>query len=360
MRIALDVMGGDNAPDAILSGALAAADLLGPAGADAAADDAHTVVLIGDRGIIEEGLEEGGLAGDPRYEIEATTEVIGMAESPTKALRGKSDSSIVRMAELGRGSARGGAGTVSADKACDAIISAGNTGACVAAAQMQLRRLPGVHRPGIAVVLPTFHGPVVVCDVGANPEPRAQHLHQYAHMASVYAERIIGVEDPKVSVMNIGGEEEKGTPLVRETNALCRGDEGLNYVGYVEGRELFEGKANVVVTEGFTGNVVLKLAEGLSAGIFKLIAHEIFETDPELAMKFEPVVKKIYAKHDYHEYGGAPLLGANGICMICHGSSEPRTIRNTIRNAIAYQKSGINEAIVERLGCSDHARGAGR
>ena len=354
MRIAVDVMGGDNAPDAILSGALSAADLLG------SGEDAHTVVLIGDREILEEGLEENGLAGDPRFEIEATTEVIGMAESPTKALRTKCDSSIVRMAELGRGSARGGAGSVPPEKACDAILSAGNTGACVAAAQMQLRRLPGVHRPGIAVVLPTFHGPVVVCDVGANPEPRAQHLHQYAHMASVYAERIIGVKEPRCAVMNIGGEEEKGTPLVRETNALCKEDEALNYVGYVEGRELFEGKTNVVVTEGFTGNVVLKLAEGLSAGIFKLIAHEIFETDPELAMKFEPVVKKIYAKHDYHEYGGAPLLGANGICMICHGSSEPRTIRNTIRNAIAYQDSGINDAIVERLGASEHARGGSR
>ncbi len=189
----------------------------------------------------------------------------------------------------------------------------------------------------------------MVCDVGANPEPRASHLHQYGHMGAIYAEKILGVSNPTVGVMNIGGEEEKGTPLVKETNALCRNDKHLNYVGYVEGRELFDGKAQVVVTEGFTGNVVLKLAEGLSSGIFRLIAHEIFEIDPELAMKFEPVVKSIYKKHDYHEYGGAPLLGANGICMICHGTSESRTIANTVRNAIAYAESGVNEAIIERL-----------
>ncbi len=341
MRIAVDVMGGDHAPDAILQGALDAVDLL--------QDGGHVGVLIGDAEIIREGLEEAGLHNNEHYEVEPTTEVIGMAETPTQALRQKRDSSLVRLGELGR--------TKAGDKYCPVIISAGNTGATVATAQMHMRRLPGVHRPGIAIVLPTFHGPVVVCDVGANPEPRASHLHQYAHMASVYAETVIGIADPTCGVMNIGGEEEKGTPLVREANAMCREDSALNYVGYIEGRDLFNGKANVVMTEGFTGNVVLKLAEGLSKGIFETIAREAFEIDPELAMRFEPVVKRIYAKHDYHEFGGAPLLGANGVCMICHGSSEARTIKNAIRNAITYAELHVNEAIVRRLHEAGNHRG---
>lgn len=333
MRIALDVMGGDHAPDAILDGGLNAVELL---------DAGDELVLIGDESIIREGIAEAGLTHDKRIVVEATTQVIGMADPPVSSLRGKPDSSIVRMAWLG-------SQKKAKDQYCEIIISAGNTGACVAAAQMSMRRLPGVHRPGIAIVLPTFHGPVVVCDVGANPEPRGIHLHQYAVMASVYAEKLLGVDDPVVGVMNIGGEEAKGTPLVKETNALCRADDDLNYAGYVEGRDLFEGKANVVVTEGFTGNVVLKLAEGLSVGIFRTIAHEIFEIDPDLAMKFEPVVKSIYKKHDYHEFGGAPLLGANGICMICHGSSEARTITNAIAKAREYAHKGVNEAISEAL-----------
>jgi glycerol-3-phosphate acyltransferase PlsX len=341
LRIAIDVMGGDHAPDAILDGCLAAVDQLSE-------DD--TLVLIGDEEVIQEGIEEAGLQNDERITIEPTTQVIAMAEPPVTALRTKTDSSIVKMAWLGSSKKAG-------DQYCDIIISAGNTGACVAAAQMSMRRLPGVHRPGIAIVLPTFHGPVVLCDVGANPEPKATHLHQYAQMATVYAETLLGVDNPKVGVMNIGGEEAKGTPIIKETNALCRADDSINYAGYVEGRDLFEGKADVVVTEGFTGNVVLKLAEGLSAGIFRTIAHEIFEIDPDLAMKFEPVVKSIYQKHDYHEYGGAPLLGANGICMICHGSSEARTITNAILKAKRYAELKVNDSITEALSAGSSGGG---
>lgn len=340
MRIAVDVMGGDNAPDAILGGCLDAIELL-------SSDD--TLVLIGDEAIIREQIVERGLTDESRLEVLPTTEVVGMAEPPVTALREKPDSSIVIMGKLG--SKRAG------DRRCDIVISAGNTGACVAAAQMAMRRLPGVHRPGIAVVMPTFHGPVVLCDVGANPEPRPSHLHQYGQMAAIYAERVLKVENPKVALLSIGGEEGKGTPLVKDTAKLMKSDPNMNYVGYCEGRELFDGKADVAVCEGFTGNVVLKLAEGLSAGLFKLIAHEIFEIDPELAMRFEPVVKSIYKKHDYHEYGGAPLLGANGVCMICHGSSEARTIRNAIRAAKRYAQSGVNDAIIEALAESEQPAG---
>lgn len=336
MRIGIDVMGGDNAPDAILAGSLAAVKLLSP-------DDC--LVLIGDRQIIEDGVSEAGLAKDRRIEIEPTSQVITMDDPPVTAIRSKPDSSIVRMGELA--SKRAG------DRRCDIIISAGNTGACVASAQMSMRRLAGVHRPGIAVTIPTFYGPLVVCDVGANPEPRPPHLHQYGHMASIFAQQVVGIAEPKVALLSIGGEEAKGNTLVKETNVLMKADKKLNYVGYVEGRDLFDGKANVVITEGFTGNVVLKLAEGLSSGLFRTIAREIFEIDPQLALKFEPVVKSIYKKHDYHEYGGAPLLGTNGICIICHGSSEARTITAAIRNAIALAKHNVNQTISEVLSSLD-------
>lgn len=332
MRIAIDVMGGDNAPDAILKGALSAIKLL---------SEGDKLVLIGDAAVIEEIIEEEGHTGDPHLEVVPTTQVIGMGDPPVSALRTKTDSSIVKWAWLGSKRAK--------EERCDVIISAGNTGACVAASQMTMRRLPGVHRPGIAVTIPTFYGPVVVCDVGANPEPRATHLHQYGHMGAIFAKRVLEIDKPKVALLSIGGEEGKGNTLTRETHGLLKMDDTLNYVGYIEGREIFEGKANVIVSEGFTGNVVLKLAEGLSKGIFKTIAHEAFEIDPDLAVKLQPVVESIYAKHDYHEHGGAPLMGANGICLICHGSSEPRTIRNAIRNALKYAALGVNEQVSKNL-----------
>jgi len=333
VRIAIDVMGGDHAPDAILGGSLGAMGLLGP-------DD--RLVLVGNEQTIRSGISQHGLENDPRIEVEPTTQIIEMDEQPVLALRKKPDSSIVRIAKLGRQQA--------GDRFCDAIISAGNTGAYVASAQMSMRRLPGVNRPGIAVVMPTFYGPLVLCDVGANPEPKPHHLHQYAQMASIYAHKLVGIENPRVALLSIGGEEGKGNWLVRETAKLIKADASLNYIGYAEGRDLFEDHADVVVTEGFTGNVVIKLAEALAAGLFKTIAHEIFQIDPDLAMKFEPIVKSIYKKHDYHEFGAAPLLGANGICMICHGSSEARTITAAIKSAMAYVRLGVNEVIVEALG----------
>ncbi len=332
MRIAVDVMGGDHAPSAILAGCLDAVGLLSPE---------DRLVLVGDGAVIAAGLAQRQLEHDPRIEVEATSQTIAMDESPVSALREKTDSSIVRWARLG--SKRSG------ERQCDAIISAGNTGACVAGAQMFLRRLPGVHRPGIAVTIPTFYGPIVVCDVGANPEPRPTHLHQYAHMGAIYAEKIIGVKNPKIALLSIGSEEGKGNSLTRESAALIKADKRLNYVGYAEGRELFEGKANVIVTEGFSGNVVLKLAEGLSMGLFKTITREIMAVDPALAKRFEPVIKSIYKKHDHHEYGGAPLMGANGICLKCHGSSEARTIVNAVKTAMRFVQLDVNNAIVQAL-----------
>jgi glycerol-3-phosphate acyltransferase PlsX len=330
IRIAIDVMGGDHAPDAIMKGVIDALPILAP--------DEH-LVLVGREDAIRAHLSERGVTDD-RLEIVHTPDVIEMGDSPAQAVRAKPDSSIVVMAKLG---------SQKADKPCDAVISAGNTGACVAAGQMHMRRLPGVHRPGIAVTIPAFHGPVVLCDAGANPEPRPLHLWQYGIMAEVLAKKSLGIASPRVALMNIGAEEGKGSDLIKETRDLFRRTPGINFTGYIEGRDLFAGAADVVVTDGFTGNSMLKMAEGLAKSLFEAIAAEILEYDPNLMVQFEPVIKSIYKKNDYHEYGGAPLLGCNGVMMIAHGSSESKTIKNAIRNTIQHVRAHVNDAIVARI-----------
>ncbi len=331
MRIGVDVMGGDNAPDQILKGCVQAVPLLEPT---------DRLVLLGDEAVIRDTLRERGIEGDQRIEIVPTTEVIEMDDSPVEAIKSKKNSSIVVMNQMA---------SPKLPNKLDVVISAGNTGACVAASQYFMRRLPGVVRPGICVTVPTFGGLVVLIDVGANIEPKPSHLAQYGVMGDVYAREILGMANPRVALMNVGGEEQKGTDLMRQARDLLRQFEKLNFTGFVEGRGVFDGQADVVITDGVVGNVMLKLAEGLSAGIFKAIAHEVIATDPELAMRFEPVVKSIYAKHDYHEYGGAPLLGVNGVSLISHGSSKDRTIKNAILRGRAFAAARINEKIVERL-----------
>jgi len=330
MRLAIDVMGGDHAPDAPLKGCIDSLPDLGP-------DD--TLVLIGARGEIEEILSEHGVSDD-RLVIEDAPDVIGMHESPVEAVRQKQQSSIVRMARLG---------SKRAEQPCDAVLSAGNTGACVSAATMYMRRLPGVHRPGIAVTLPTPHGPIVLCDAGANPEPRPVHLIQYGVMAEQYSSHMLGIENPRIAQVNIGAEEAKGTGIIKEVRDLFRRTPHVNYIGYIEGRDLMEGVADVIVTDGFVGNTMLKLAEGLSASLIKAFAEEVMAHDPDLAMRFEPVARSFFKKNDYNEYGGAPLLGVNGVCVICHGSSKPLAIRNTILATRAYLQEHVNDLIVERL-----------
>jgi len=330
MRIGVDVMGGDHAPDDILKGALAALDQLGPE---------DNLVLVGRREVIEDALSEKGIS-DARVEIVATTQEIAMDESPVDAVREKRDSSLVVLARLA---------SPKAERPVDAIISAGNTGACVAAAQLHMRRLEHVVRPGIAVTVPTFGGPVVLIDVGANIEPKPHHLAQYGAMGEVYARCVLGIEHPRVALMNVGGEEQKGTSEMKAARDLLRSIDGLDFIGYIEGRSVFDGGADVVITDGVVGNVMIKLAEGLSAGIFKAMAHEVMAIDPELAVRLEPVVRSLYAKHDYHEYGGAPLLGVNGVCLISHGSSVARTITNAVLRAKQFVSSGVNAAIGARL-----------
>jgi len=323
-------MGGDKAPEAILAGCWEAASLL---------DAGDVILLIGDKAVIEPALASAPIPEDKRshYQAVYTTQVVAMDESPVEAVRTKPDSSISVMNKM-----------VSKGEA-DVAISAGNTGACVAAAQLRMRLLPGVSRPGIAIILPTFYGPVVLCDVGANPEPKAKHLQQYGLMASAYAHAICGIENPRVGLLSIGEEDSKGNSMTKESRKLMRDEPLLNFVGNVEGKDIFKGICDVVVCDGFVGNIVLKFTEGLSEGIFQTIVSEVQEFDPELMVNLKPVMKKIYAKHDWQEYGGAPLLGVGGYCLICHGRSEAKAIKNAIRVGKQLCGSQINKKIVEQI-----------
>jgi len=327
MRIAIDAMGGDHAPAEIVRGALEGL----------AALNGSELVLIGDEAAIRAEMAKHPGVDSSRIRIEPTTQVIGMDESPVEAIRKKKNSSIVRMA------------TMAAAHEVDAVISAGNTGACAAACQLKIRPLKGVHRPGIAVVIPSFYGPLVVCDVGANIAAKAKHLHQYAVMASLYAEIVLGVKSPRVGLLSVGEEDVKGTSVVKKTHELLRHDTTVRFVGNVEGRDLFRGTVDVVVCDGFVGNIVLKLTEGLAEGLFKTISAEIYRELPHLAHEFEPVIQKVWTNHDYSEYGGAPLLGVDGICIICHGSSNHRAIRNAVRVASYFVERRLNAAMAEGL-----------
>jgi glycerol-3-phosphate acyltransferase PlsX len=323
-------MGGDNAPGAILQGCWDAAPLL-------EADD--VIFLVGNEKVVRDGLATANLTPDKRehYRVVPTTEIIGMDESPVEAIRNKPNSSIAVMCKM---ASKGEA---------DVVISAGNTGACVAAAQLRMRTLPGVLRPGIAVLLPTFYGPVVICDVGANISPKPRHLMQYALMGAAYSHDVCGIENPRVGLLSIGEEDVKGTTITKDTHRLLRDEPQINFYGNVEGRDLFKGVVDVVVCDGFVGNIVLKLTEGMAEGLFQTIGAELQETDPGLLEQFKPVMKKIYLKHDWQEYGGAPLLGVNGYCLICHGRSDVRAIKNAIRVGKHLAESGINEKIVEEI-----------
>jgi glycerol-3-phosphate acyltransferase PlsX len=332
VRLAIDVMGGDHAPGVVLEGVIAALPDLGP-------DDQLT--LVGPRAIIESALRDRSI-NDPRLVIADAPDVIAMHESPVEAVRLKPGSSIVRMCMLA-------SPKTPPEHRLDGVLSAGNTGACVAAATMHMKRLPGVHRPGIAVTLPTFHGPIVVCDAGANPEPRPLHLAQYGVMAETYASHVLKVKNPRVAQLNIGAEEAKGTRMTKLVRDLLTIAEGTNYIGYIEGRDLFDGAADVIVTDGFVGNTILKLAEGLSMSLLKGIGAAVLEADPELALRMQPIAQALKKKNDYQEYGGAPLLGVNGVCIICHGSARARMIQTAILQTRSFVATGVNAEISQRL-----------
>ncbi len=329
-RIALDAMGGDHAPGVVVRGAVEAL---------ASSPDVE-LVLLGDEAQILKLLE--GVDFDRnRLEVIHTSQVIGMAESPVEALRLKRDSSIVKMAKM------------AADNEVDAVISAGNTGAFAAACQLKMRQIPGVSRPGIGVVIPSFHGPFVLCDAGANIQAKALHLHQYAVMASLYAEQLIGINNPRVALLSIGEESQKGTGLIKQTRELIEVDKSINFVGNVEGRQLFDGVCDVALSDGFVGNLMLKCVEGVAEGFFKTLGHEAdqetADDEPAARETFHSVLRRVWARHDYSEYGGAPLLGVNGVCIICHGRSNERAICNAVKVADRFVVNGFNQTVADRF-----------
>jgi len=260
-----------------------------------------------------------------------------MDDHPVESLRKKRNSSIAVMAKM------------AAEGEADAVVSAGNTGACVAACQLRMRLLPGVSRPGILVVFPTFNGPVTMIDVGANVGPKPSHLHQYARMGASYAKRVLGIESPTVGLISVGAENAKGNELIKKTNQILRDDARITFIGNVESRDFMFKPADVVVSDGFVGNVILKLSEGMAEGLFKAIMKEIGTSNPDLLAQFQPVMQRLYANHDYSEYGGAPLLGVDGTCIICHGSSDARAIKNAVIAARRIVNSKINAMITEEL-----------
>jgi glycerol-3-phosphate acyltransferase PlsX len=311
IRVAVDAMGGDRGPEEIVAGAVdAASDTLQP-------------VIVGPRGLDTHGLEL----------IEAP-DVIAMDEKPTEAVRTKPNSSlVVACRAVGEGKA-------------DAVVSAGNTGAMLAACLLELRRIPGVRRPAIAVTIPARRGPSVLLDSGANADARPEDLVQFAHMGAVFAEEILGVAKPEIRLLSIGEEPEKGNNLTLEAHRLLA-ETDLNFAGNAEGRDLLIGAADVVVTDGFTGNVALKVTEGTIQALLEGLREEITSTAVGKlgGLLIRPAARRLRKRLDPDTYGGAYLLGLRGLAVIAHGSSS----RRAITNAVNLAARGVEKDVVGRL-----------
>jgi len=327
MRIALDAMGGDHAPEPIVAGAVQAV----------AADPELRVVLVGDQARVEP-LVPVDAAGRDRIEFFHCSQAVGMEESPVVALRKKPDNSISRCWQL------------LAQQKVVGIVSAGNTGAMVAGGLFLKRFLKNVSRPGIAAVMPTIKGPSVMIDVGANVSPKAEQLFQYGVMGSIFARHILKRDRPTIGLMNVGSEEAKGTDLAKETHALFEASPLKDrFVGNVEGRDIQRGVADVVVCDGFVGNVVLKTCEGVFEFLMKVLQKELLAGLQAERDKAAQVLQGLASRYEYSSYGGAPLLGIDGVCIICHGSSGDLAIKNALAVAAEYVRAGLNELIVKEL-----------
>ncbi|MEP6636038.1 MAG: phosphate acyltransferase PlsX [Acidobacteriota bacterium] len=326
-KVVLDAMGSDHAPQVEIDGALAAARDLGVG-----------VILVGQTEKIQPELRRCGWRGDGDKGIELVEapEVIGMDEPVMTSVRRKKKSSL-----------RIGTKLVTEGRA-DGFVSAGNTGAAMATAKMVIGMLPGVDRPALAALIPTKSGkPTLLLDVGANSECKAYHLVQFAIMGDAYSRAVLGTVKPAVGLMSIGEEEAKGNDLTKEAFPLLREMSSLNFVGNVEGRDLFSGAVDVIVTDGFTGNVMLKLSEGLTDAMLSMIKRELTASAVTKAgaMLAKPAFRNIKKRLDYSEYGGAPLLGVRQIVVIGHGSSNSRAIRNAIRSVKEFSENRASERI---------------
>jgi len=329
--IAVDGMGGDHAPQAIVEGVGLALDGSLPW--------ITKILLVGDEGRLQQELGQAGLAGDSRIELVHADQVVDMHESPASAVRSKRRSSISVSVDLAK------QGKV------DAVVSAGHTGAAVAATVLKLRTLPGIERPAIATLMPSPAGQFLILDVGSNVECKPSHLLQYAIMGDVYERAIRGKSSPRIGLISVGGETGKGNDLTKETFKLLEKTPGLNFVGNIEGHDLFTGKVDVVLCDGFVGNVVLKTCEGLAKAIGGLLKQSLKKTPVRMlgALLSQGAFRELKEICDYAESGGAPLLGVDGVCIIGHGSSSPKAVRNAIRVAGEFVEHQVNKHIVERV-----------
>jgi glycerol-3-phosphate acyltransferase PlsX len=325
IKIAVDGMGSDNAPHSEVEGAVQAAREYG----------VH-VILVGKEPVLAPLLKSQGRGAS--VEILHASEVIAMDEAPTAALRKKKDSSIRIAADLVQQGIASG------------LVSAGNTGAVMATSKMVMGVVPGVDRPALAAVLPTLTGHAVLLDVGANITCKPHHLVQFAIMGHLFSKKIVGVASPRVGLISVGEEESKGNDLTKEVHKALK-EVQINFIGNVEGRDLYNGRADVIVCDGFTGNVALKTSEGLIEAVLKLLKEELSKNLQAMlgALLSQQSFKRVKKRLDYAEYGGAPLLGLRGVSIICHGRSSSNAIKNAIRVAKEFAENQVNAKLESEL-----------
>jgi glycerol-3-phosphate acyltransferase PlsX len=338
MRIAVDVMGGDHGCGVVIEGARRALEDL---------PEIATLYLVGNQPGIQKVLAEMGGARDHRVRVVHASEVLTMEEKPVSAVRRKKDSSIVRAVELIR------------EGKADALVSPGNTGGIFAAAAFKLGRIPGVDRGAIATVIPTPDHEFVLLDAGANIECEPIHLAHYAVMGSIYSQEILGQERPRVGVLSIGTEEGKGNKLTLEASKLCR-ELDINFIGNVEGHDLFKNRVDVVVCDGFVGNIVLKTCESLATAMFSMLKRELMASARRKlgALLAQNAFRAIRRRMDPENHGGAPLLGFDGAILKAHGSARERAIANAVRVAAHHVRHQIHKLIAEQITRANERLGA--
>lgn len=330
--VAVDAMGGDNAPGEIVKGVI-----------DAVSQNSDIVVkLVGEENVISEELKQYTYR-EGAVEIVNATEIIETGEPPVMAIRRKKDSSIVVALNLVK---KGEA---------DAFVSAGSTGAILVGGQLIVGRIKGVDRPPLAPLIPTKKGVSLLIDCGANVDARPAHLVQFAKMGSIYMEHIMGVKNPKVAIVNIGAEEEKGNMLVKETFPLLKECQDINFVGSVEARDIPAGDVDVIVTEAFVGNVILKLYEGMGATLVGMIRTGMMENIRSKIGAFlvKPSLKKTLKRFDASDHGGAPLIGLNGLVVKTHGSAKAKEVCNCVLQCVTFKEQGINDKIKQSISSED-------
>lgn len=328
ITVAVDAMGGDNAPLEIVKGAVDAINI----------NKNIIVKLLGTKDLVERELEKYSHDKE-RLIVIPTTQVIDVHEPPVSAIRSKKDSSLVVAMNMVK------------NKEADALVSAGSSGAILVGGQVIVGRIKGIERPPLAPLIPTKNGVSLLVDCGANVDARSTHLVQFAKMGSIYMENVIGIKNPKVAIVNIGAEEEKGNSLVKETFPLLKNCTDINFIGSIEARDIPSGYADVIVCEAFVGNVILKLYEGLGATILSKVKEGLMSTFRSKigAILIKPALKKTLKTFQADEYGGAPLLGLNGLVVKTHGSAKAKEVTNSIIQCLTFKEQKINEKIKENI-----------